>query len=386
MPKRANREGSVRQRPDGRWEARIVVGTDPATGRPKRRSIYGSSQAEVRKQLTKLTKALDEGTYTEVNKLTVCQWLDEWLSTFCHNLKPLTKASYSVIIEKHLKTRLGGIKLQDLRAVHIQGLYNSLIDEGYSPKTVANINGVLSKALSDAFRQMLIPFNPCDHCTLPKKVKKEIKPLTDGEIPLFLDAIKGDPLENALGLALFAGLREGELLGLSWKNVDFENRKLHICQQLQKEKTKNAKYYILPTTKSGSDRVIQPPDIAFEYLHAEKIRQLENRFAAGGAWSNPDDLVFTNPLGEHIAFITLWKHFKVAAEKIGRPDARPHDLRHTCATICLASGADVKSTQTLLGHSSPSFTLSVYAHTSQTMQEDTARRMQSYFDSLQKKA
>ncbi len=386
MPKRANREGSVRQRPDGRWEARIVVGTDPATGRPKRRSIYGSSQAEVRKQLTKLTKALDEGTYTEVNKLTVCQWLDEWLSTFCHNLKPLTKASYSVIIEKHLKTRLGGIKLQDLRAVHIQGLYNSLIDEGYSPKTVANINGVLSKALSDAFRQMLIPFNPCDHCTLPKKIKKEIKPLTDSEIPLFLDAIENDPLKNAFAVALFAGLREGELLGLSWDNVDFEKHTLHIAQQLQKEKSRNARYYILPTTKSGKDRTIMPPDICFEYLHAEKVKQLENRFAAGQAWSNPDNLVFTDPLGTHLTFLTFYKHFKRAATSIGRPDARPHDLRHTCCTSAIASGSDLKSVQDFMGHATASFTLSTYAHVSEKMKEDMAARMQNYYDSLKRQA
>lgn len=124
MSKRANNEGSIRQRSDGRWEARITIGIDPKTGKPKRRSIYGSSQAEVRKQLTKLTKAIDEGTYREPNKLTVGQWLDNWLITYCHNLKPLTQSSYKVVINKHLLPNIGGIKLQDLRPVHIQKFYN----------------------------------------------------------------------------------------------------------------------------------------------------------------------------------------------------------------------------------------------------------------------
>ena len=385
MSKRANNEGSIRQRSDGRWEARITIGIDPKTGKPKRRSIYGSSQAEVRKQLTKLTKAIDEGTYQEPNKLTVGQWLDNWLITYCHNLKPLTQSSYKVVINKHLLPNIGGIKLQDLRPIHIQKFYNDLVDSGYSPKTVSNIGGVLGKALSDAFKEMLIPFNPCDHVTLPKKVRKEIKPLSDSEIPLFLEAIKSDPFENAFAVALFAGLREGELLGLCWDNVDFENKRLHICQQLQKEKS-SPKYYILKTTKSGADRTIQPPYICFEYLHAEKIRQLNNQFSAGRAWNNNDNLVFTDNLGSHLAFFTFWKHFKTIAEKIGRPDARPHDLRHSCATLALAAGSDIKSVQGLMGHSTPSFTLSVYAHSSAKMQEDTAARMQNYYDNLKKQA
>ena len=118
-------------------------------------------------------------------------------------------------------------------------------------------------------------------------MQKEIKPLTDAEIPLFLEAIDKNPMRNAYALCLFAGLREGECLGLSWDQVNFEAHRITVSQQLQHEKKKGAKYYIAPTTKSGKPREIEPPEIAFQYLRAEQKRQAENRLAAGTWWDNP---------------------------------------------------------------------------------------------------
>ena len=233
-----------------------------------------------------------------------------------------------------------------------------------------------------AQKQGMIQVNPCDAAELPKTTQKEIKPLTDAEIPLFLKAIGGHPMENAYALCLFAGLREGECLGLSWSQVDFEARRITISQQLQHEKKKGAAYYIAPSTKSGKPRQIEPPEIAFQYLRAERKRQAENRLAAGELWSNPDNLVFTDEMGGHLAISTFYKTFKRIAASIGRPDARPHDLRHTAATVAIASGADIKSVQDLLGHATASFTLNVYAHSSDQMKKDTAARMQSYYDNL----
>ena len=125
-----------------------------------------------------------------------------------------------------------------------------------------------------------------------------------------------------------------------------------------------------------------PPPIAFDYLKLERKRQLANQLAAGERWSNPDNLVFTNPIGVHLAISTFYKQFKKVATSIGRPDARPHDLRHTAATIAVASGSENKSVQSFLGHATASFTLNVYTHTSEKMMADTASRVQGYYDSL----
>lgn len=336
--------------------------------------------------MTATQRAIDNGTYQAPDKTTVSQWLDTWMETFCAvKVKPLTFSSYAVAIKNHIKPSLGALRLQAVRGVHVQKLYNRMTADGLSAKTVKNVAAILHKAFSVAVKQGLMQANPCDAAELPKAMHKEITPLTDSEIPLFLKAIKGHPFEGAYALCLFAGLREGECLGLSWDQVNFEARRITISQQLQHEKKRSAQYYIAPSTKSGKPRQIEPPEITFQYLRAERKRQTENRLAAGPLWSNPDNLVFTDELGRHLAISTFYKTFKRIVSSIGRPDARPHDLRHTAATVAIAAGADIKSVQDLLGHATASFTLNVYAHTSDQMKKDTAARMQSYYDNLKAK-
>ena len=388
MPRKSTRNaqgsGTIRQRKDGLWEARYTVGRDPGTGKQVQRSVYGSTQKEVRQKLAQITAAIDKGTYQAPNKITVAAWMEEWLTTFCENkVKPLTLQSYRASIKNHIVPAIGAMELQAVKGTHIQRLYNSMTRAGLSAKTVKNTSAIMHKAFSVALKQGIIAANPCDAAELPKAERKEIHPLADDEIPLFLSAIDGSPMRNAYALCLFAGLREGECLGLSWGQVDFEKGRITISQQLQKVRTESReKYQITPSTKSGKPRTIQPPAIAFEYLRAERVKQLENRLRAGPAWSNPDDLVFTDEVGRHYAIHTFYKRFKAIAASIGRPDARPHDLRHTAATVAIASGADIKSVQDLLGHSTASFTLNVYAHTSEQMMQDTASRMQNYYDGL----
>ena len=374
----ASGAGSIRQRPDGLWEARFTVGN-------ARRSIYGHTQSEVRKEMTAILRDIDKGTYQAPNKQKVKEWLNTWMETFCKNkVKPLTYSSYEGIIKNHIVPAIGNVQLQSLNGTHVQKLYNKMTDAGLSGKTVKNVSAVLHKALNQAVKLGFIPVNPCASAELPKAEKHEIKPLTDEEIPRFLAAIESSPMRNAFALCLFAGLREGECLGLSWDQVDFTRGKITISQQLQVEKKKGGKYYIAPSTKSGKARTITPPPIAFQYLKDERTRQLENRFRASENWNNEHNLVFTNELGGNLIFVNFYKHFKRIAASIGRPDARPHDLRHSCATVALASGADIKSVQDLLGHATASFTLDVYGHTSEKMRQDTAERMQNYYENLSK--
>ncbi len=335
--------------------------------------------------MTSILREIDKGTYQAPSKMKVSEWFDTWLKTFCANkVKPLTYSPYEGIIKNHIKPAIGGLELQAVRGVHIQKLYNAMTGVGLSGKTVKNVSAVLHKAFSVAMKQGYIQLNPCSGAELPKAERREIRPLTDEEIPLFLAAIDGHPFRNAYALCLLAGLREGECLGLSWAQVDFERGRLTISQQLQHEKKKDGKDYIADSTKSGRPRVIEPPPIAFDYLRAEQVRQAANRLRAGELWSNPDNLVFTNEAGGHLAVYTFYRRFKKIAESIGRPDARPHDLRHTAATVAIASGADYKSVQSLMGHATASFTLNVYAHTSERMMKDTAERMQTYYKGLTK--
>lgn len=390
MPRKSNTRaasgaGTIRQRPDGRWEARVTVGINPGTGKAIRRSIYGDTQAAVRKEMTAILREIDRGTYLTPQKITVGQWLDEWLDTYAvTKVKPLTYQSYAAVIKNQLKPAFGAVSLQSLRGSHVQKLYNEMLAKGRNAKTVINVSAVLRKSLDVAMKQGLITSNPCDAAELPKAMRKEIKPLTDAEIPLFLEQIEKHEFRNAYALCLFAGLREGECLGLSWSQVDFEKGRITVSQQLQKTKSGHVEYYIADTTKSGKPRTIEPPAICFDYLRDEKRRQAQNKLKAGELWNNEWNLVFANGVGRYIEIETFYRKFKKVVAAIGRPDARVHDLRHTAATVAIASGADIKSVQSLLGHATAAFTLDVYAHTSEAMMKDTAARMQSYYDNLKK--
>ncbi len=322
-----------------------------------------------------------------MNKLTVLQWLNEWFDVYeKRKVKQYTANSYKTIIEKHIGPEIGNIKLQKLRNSDLQRFYNALADKGLSGKTIKNIDAVISKALNDALKHGVIGSNPRSlNVELPKVKQHEVSPLTDAEIPAFMAAIDNEPFRNVYALALFCGLRKGECLGLSWDNVDLKNKRITISQQLQRN-METGQYFVEKSTKSNRTRVILMPPLTVDYLKAEKRKQDLNRMAAGEMWSNPDNLVFTDEVGRRISFPTLNGQFKRMVKQMGRPDLRFHDLRHSAATVALAAGADIKSVQQLLGHSSASTTLNIYSHVTEKMKEDTASRIQSYYDGLGQKA
>ena len=392
MSKQAAGAGSIRKKTVTRkgkeyvyWEGRYSAGYDPGTGKLIRPSITGKTQKEVRQKLQEATRAVDLGTFQIPKKTTLKEWLREWLNTYAANtVKPYTLSSYKSIVKNHIVPRLGAMQLQEIRGNHIQKFYNDLSSAGLSGKTIKNISTVLQRSLKQAQKLGYLSFNPCAMAELPKVERAEIRPLSDAEIPRFLEEAKRSEYDNAFAVCLFCGLREGELLGLCWDCVDFERGEIKIMRQLQRGKEKGSGYSLIASTKSGRSRTIMPPPIAFQYLRDEQQRQEAAKERAGGAWNNEWNLVFTNGIGGHRSIFSFYKSFKSIVESIGRPDARPHDLRHTCATTAIAAGADIKSVQDLLGHATASFTLDRYAHASERMKQDTADRLQNYYNSLNK--
>lgn len=240
----------------------------------------------------------------------------------------------------------------------------------------------MHKALEQAVKLRYIGINPADACTLPRMEKREIKPLTEKEIVDFLHEIEnGEPLKDLFTVALFTGMREGEICGLSWNTVDFINGTITVKQQLCKEKKKGGVHYIA-ATKNDKSRTLTVAPFVMDILKRVFREQKEKRFAAGLAWNNEWNLVFTNELGRHIVPAVALKRFKAVAKRIGREDARFHDLRHTYAVTALQEGDDVKTVQENLGHDTASFTLDVYGHVSEKMKKDSAERMQSYYEKI----
>lgn len=384
--KNASGSGSLRKRPNGTWEARYTVGIDPGTGKSIRKSVYGKTQKEVREKLRAAVAAIDEGTYFEPAKMTVAQWLDEWMKEFSGDLKPLTVTSYQNQIRTNLKPYIGALQLSSLDTTTVQKLYNRLYngDDTRGPlsaKSIKNVHGVLHKAMSKAVALGYIRHNPTSDCELPRVQKPQIMPLADDNLVKFLDAIQGTKYERYYLVDIFTGMRESELLGLSWNNVDFARQTILIDRQLQREYVKGGGYFF-GTLKNGKSRRIAPAPTVFRVLRQQQRQQAEWRLLAGELWDNRDNLVFTNELGGHLTQMTLYKHFKAIVRDIGLPDTRLHDLRHSYAVLALQNGDDIKTVQETLGHATAAFTLDVYGHVSEKMKRDSADRMENMINSL----
>lgn len=373
--------GTIRQRKDGRWEARYTVGRDPGTGKQIQRSVYGATQQEVRKKLAQLTTALDNGTYKEPCKMTVGQWLDIWTADYMGGVKPSTAFLYGEQIRLHIRPALGAVKLEALNTHTIQGFYNGLSNErdggkALSPKSVKNIHGILHKALQQAVVVGYIRINPADACTLPRVEKKEISPLDEEQIAAFLKATEGHRHELLYKVALFTGMREGEVLGLMWDCVDFEKGTITIKRQLRREQKKGGAYYIT-TPKNGKPRTITPAPWVMKLLRSQKARQAEQQLKMGPLWEN-SGMVFTNETGGYLSYRTVYDCFKRIVAQMGTPSTRFHDLRHTFAVASLRAGDDIKTVQGNLGHHTAAFTLDVYGHVTEQMKKDSAQRMEGF--------
>ena len=369
--------GTIRQRPDGRWEARYTLGIDPGTGKQIQKSVYGKTQKEVRQKLTAITAEIDNGTYQEPCKMTVNDWLDIWLKDYQIGVKDSTAYLYERQAKLYLRPALGNIPLETLKAHTIQRLYNSLSQEhdgqlALSAKTIKNIHGVLHKALQQTVLLNYIRYNPTTACVLPKIVKKEIRPLTDQQTAQLLNLLKGSKYEIPLTVDLFTGLREGELLGLMWDCVDFEKGTILVNKQLRRSQRKGGTYYFSPP-KNNKSRTITPAPYVMKLLQAQKVQQARQRLMAGPAWED-SGLVFTNEFGRYVSYRAIFDCFKRIVKRIGLPDARIHDLRHTYAVNCIRAGDDIKTVQSNLGHATAAFTLDVYGHFTDDMRSVSAQR------------
>ena len=380
--KKANGSGTIRKRADGRWEGKYTLGYDPKTGKLIRKSVYGKTQKEVRLALSKIVSEMDSGTYAEPSKMKVSQWLDEWLASYTMNIKPATRSAYEEHIRVHIKPSLGDIPLKQLSNRDIQQLYTNLLKEReLSPKTVRNIHGVLHRTLEQAKLLGYIRVNPADAAVTPRVEKKQVETLDAEDIGKFLAAIRGTKYEYPLFVAVFTGLRQGELLGLTWDCVDFEHGMLLINKQ--HNRVKGDTEFRFASLKNDKARVLTVADEVIDVLKLQKQRQESWAAALGNGWENPDNLVFTTEFGRYINNKILYQNFKRIAKNWGKPGLRFHDLRHTYAVNSLRAGDDIKTVQENLGHATASFTLSTYAHATPGMKRESAKRMTAFIRSVQ---
>ena len=371
--KRANGDGSIRKRKDGRWEGRYVVGHDPITGKMISRNVLGKTQAQVKEKLRTAIENSKRLDYTQTGKYTVGQWMDEWFEAYAKvKVRPSSHQTYKGYIENHIKPNIGDIPIEKLTSLQLQKFYRLLLTEGRVPriesekqpkglsaKTVRNINQVISSAMDMAVRHKLILTNPTEGCELPKVEHREMKTLPAERLGAFLREAKESGVYELYYLDLATGLRRGELLGLKWEDIDLQNGVIHVRRQVARV---DGEVKELPLKTKNSYRNISISQDAVAMLTEMEAHR-------------SSDYVFPSSTGGPISPDSVNNMLHRVLKRAGLPSIRFHDLRHTFATLALQNGVDIKTVSGMLGHFSAGFTLDTYAHVTTSAQKEAARTM-----------
>lgn len=364
-------EGTIFQRKDGRWVARLQLPTG------KRKDMYASSYKDAREKLKGAQQDLEDGLDLTVDRVTVAQFLDRWLSASVQpSVKPKTYLTYESLCRTAVTPRIGTKKLAKLTALDLQTLYAELSDAGLSPRSVYHVHRVLHRAFVQALRWKILPRNPCDGATAPRAARAELTVWSPQEADRFLLATREHPLHALYVLALTTGMRQGELLGLRWGDVDLKAGTLGVQRALQWQRGAGIVFTEPKTARSR--RKIHLSQTALVALRAHQDRQTFARNAADEAW-NGNDLVFCDAIGNPLSPTNETKRFQRAAAAAKVPVIRFHDLRHTAATILLIKGVHVKLVSEMLGHSTITLTLDTYSHVIPAMHSDAAAAMDAVF-------
>jgi integrase len=357
-----------KKRTKGSWQLQIYVpGPD---GKPKRyyETIHGQKK-DAHRRLRELLSSLDKGVSVPVGKLTLSthlhNWLEGYVATKC---SPRTLDGYQSIIERHLVPNLGHIQLKHLTPQAISTYYGKAIKK-LSARTVHHQHRVLSQALKYAVKQGFLGRNPAELVDPPSPKKRKMRTLVEGEVKVLLDVAKDNFYYPVIYTALSTGLRQAELLGLRWRDIDLEMMSISVSQVLYKRG--GVCTFKEPKTEHSRRSVAMTPKLALflkDYRSEREsfYRQLKRELTL-------DDLVFTSTKFMPIDPGVLSHAFSRLAKRAGLPGVRFHDLRHSFASLMLSRGAKPKVISEALGHSSVAFTMDIYSHVIEGMQEDAMK-------------
>jgi integrase len=351
--RRGNGEGTIKQRKDGRWEGQLLLPSG------KRKSVYGKTKEDARDKLKDAQKQLEAGIDVGAPTQTLGGFHESWLANTVHpRLAPKTYKTYRDVMRVHVIPTLGTTRLDKLTAQQVATLLREKTDAGLSPATVGHIRSVLRNALNRAVRWNLIVRNPVVLTDPPRQDRRKVVPLGPGEARIVLEAAKGHRLEALFTVALFLGLRQGEILGLRWADVDLEAGTLSVTQALQR--VDGALILRAPKTEKSRRRLTLPATVVAA-LRAHRDRQAFERQAVGDHWKE-SGLVFTTRIGTPIDprnALRIWQKLLVGA---GLPKRTFHVTRHTAVSVMIGAGVPLKVIQEILGHSVLSTTADVYGH------------------------
>ena len=369
MGRRANGEGSIHQRKDGRWAASISI------GRGKRKHFLGQSRAEVAAKLAEALADQNKGIPIVSNRKNVGQYFDFWLDSVKGSVRPRTFESYDLNIRR-LRPLIGKSRLGSLAPATVERAYAELVATGLSKRSVVQAHTVLHNALKKAVQWGLIGRNPTEAVSVPRPERNEMKTLSEDEVKRLFAATEGQRLHALWVLLTTTGLRLGEAVGLKWEDIDFENERLFVRRALQRQRGRGL-VFVEPKTARSRRTVYFPPGTS-DALRSHRRLQAEERLQQGTYWQD-NDLVFCRVDGRPLEATNLIPVLHRALKAAGLPQIRIHDLRHTAATLHLARGENPKVVQELLGHSTITLTMDTYSHVTPALHAAAAAKMQALF-------
>jgi integrase len=359
---RGRNEGSLSKRPNGKWRAQISI--------MGKRISYGSQKKEeCQTWLHKMQTKVSEGQNFDGSRQTVSEFMSTWLAGAKLSMRFTTWRQYQGLAKNYILPGIGKIKIMELRPDHLQHLFDSLIGKGIGYYAILKAHTMLRSALSRAVKLELIPKNPASLVVLPRKPATEMHILDESQVNRLLVASIGHRLEALIHLAIIGGMREMELLGLKWTDLDWGKQTLKVERQLLRAHGEGIQFSS-PKTKYGK-RSLKLGSKTTEILRKHYNLQQEDRIKSGDQWRELG-LMFPNHFGGPLEFRNLIRDYRILLQATGLPRIRFHDLRHTAASIMLNHNIPVIVVSRRLGHSKPSITLDIYGHLMANAQDEVA--------------
>ncbi len=362
-------KGSIRKRGKS-YTLTIDIGRH-ADGRRRQHTETFRTRREADAALANLLKQAQNGSYIKPSRLTLSDYLRQWLQGREPHLRPQSIQRYRIEIERHLIPSIGTVLLSNLKPTDIQKMHRDALDAGLSPRSTGFIHRLLSQALNHAERWGLVDRNVARLAPPPKVARTEAKFLTAEEAARLVEAARATPYYAVIALGLATGLRRGELLGLQWGDIEFERSTLHVVRSLAHVPNGQTRAQQVKTESSRRIVALSPNAVLLLRAHREQVEAVQ---AKAGGQLKAKDFVFSHPTGKPFPPDTVSKAFRRIAKAAGIDDARLHSLRHSHASILLNAGANLKDVSTRLGHSSIAITADIYAHPSAERQAEIAAR------------
>lgn len=359
-----------------RYSFVIDIGRDPITKKRKQKRVSGfRTKKEAIQAMNKMINELQNGTYVEPSNETLAEFIESWLEHKKTTVSDSTYDFYESYTNNHIVPALGNVKLKDIKPITIQNFYNSLVkNSGLSLHSVAHVQRITRIILNHAVRLKVIRENPASDIDIVKVPKKEQNVWTKDQVDKFIEAARGHIHFIAFYLAVFTGMRQGEILGLKWDCVDFENRTIYVRRALKRSNGGELK----DLKNTSSYRSIAMNDLLYEELKKHKRKQNEIKLRMGQAY-NDQGFVVATKVGTFVLHSNLSRAFRLICEKIDVPKIRFHDLRHTHASLLLSLKQHPKVVQERLGHSSIEMTMDIYSHMMPNMQKEAVKELDKLF-------